>query len=368
MRAQYRWRCANRVNSFNRLSCRGQQQSSWGPDEGSWNKTARCSAQPLSACLSAEDLVAPCSNGAIHSEISPGSTTGPAAIPASEHALASAEALEFECFKHSKLGAAVGGIADVWSWADPLELGEDTKFTVQSQIGPQSEFTPKWQSDSILSWDSHSQIESQSGFDASSEAGWSSVWSGSLNEPLHTELQDTDNEAAVPISCDVSDCSSPSYISTPTATASELPVTLPWTVEAQTQRGNYESSWTMNAPSVAPRDEEPAKGVRMVADKTLVSSLASLLDKPLPPQVALATLTSTSFNPGARPLIFDDGAESQVRQQNTCCLHVHAQSTDTRDPCAVSQWRQYLSIVASMSCTSCKHEGWPAKCVVSGEW
>ena len=106
----------------------------------------------------------------------------------------------------------------------------------------------------------------------------------------------------------------------------------------------------------------------MVADKTLVSSLASLLDKPLPPQVALATLTSTSFNPGARPLIFDDGAESQVRQQNTCCLHVHAQSTDTRDPCAVSQWRQYLSIVASMSCTSCKHEGWPAKCVVSGEW
>ena len=75
----------------------------------------------------------------------------------------------------------------------------------------------------------------------------------------------------------------------------------------------------------------------MVADKTLVSSLASLLDTPLPPQVALATLTSTSFNPGARPLIFDDGAESQVRQHNTCCLHVHAQSTDTRDPCADQQ-------------------------------
>ena len=222
-----------------------------------------------------------------------------------------AYAPEFECFK-----LKLGGVD--MSWADTLELGEDTNFTLQ----PQSEFTPmslsptKWESDSIHSWDSHSQ----SGFDTSSEAGWSSVWSGS---------QYTDNDAAVSVrttSCSVSDCASPtlSSISTPNAAA----------MDAEMQ-GSDKSSIKTEAPS---REEEPAKRFRakMIADKTSVSSLASLLDKPLPPQVALAMLTSTSFNPGSRPPIFNE-AEGQVCQ-HTCTVRGRC-TQDTRAATVASQWR-----------------------------
>ena len=83
---------------------------------------------------------------------------------------------------------------------------------------------------------------------------------------------------------------------------------------------------------ISPREAEDGTG------KTPVSSLASLLDKPLPPQVALTMLTSTSFIPGARPSIFCEMDQQWLFKERAGTRAAPVRGKQSKDEVRADRW------------------------------